>query len=58
MTGDAAAPIGRQARWSLVATGVAVFAVAIDFTAPTVALPSIERDLDSDLSTVQWVLNA
>ncbi len=58
MTAHAAAPIGRQARWALVATGVAVFAVAIDFTAPTVALSRIERDLDSDLSTVQWVLNA
>jgi EmrB/QacA subfamily drug resistance transporter len=52
-----APPIGREAMWSLVATCVAVFAVAIDFTAPTVALSRIERDLDSDLSTVQWVLN-
>ncbi len=57
MTTDAVEPIGPEARWALAATCVAVFAVAVDFTAPTVALTSIERELDSDLSTVQWVLN-
>jgi len=50
--------IGRDAIWALVATCLAVFAVAVDFTAPTVALTRIEADLDSDLSTVQWILNA
>ena len=38
--------------------GVAVLVVANDFTAMTVALPSIESDLHTDLSTVQWVVNA
>ena len=42
---------------ALLAMGVAVIVVANDFTALSVALPSIERDLDSDLTTVQWVIN-
>jgi EmrB/QacA subfamily drug resistance transporter len=36
---------------------LAVVIIANDFTALSVALPAIERDLDSDLSTVQWVIN-
>ena len=59
MTAHEPAPrIGLDAIWALVATCLAVFAVAVDLTAPTVALTSIESDLDSDLSTVQWILNA
>jgi EmrB/QacA subfamily drug resistance transporter len=42
---------------ALVAMGVAVLVVANDFTALSVALPAIEKDLDSDLGTVQWVIN-
>jgi EmrB/QacA subfamily drug resistance transporter len=38
--------------------GVAVFIVANDFTALAVALPAIEKQFDSDVSTVQWVINA
>ncbi len=38
--------------------GVAVLVIANDFTALSVALPAIERDLDAELSTVQWVINA
>ncbi len=34
-----------------------VFLVANDFTALSVALPDIERDFDSDLGAVQWVIN-
>src|SRR4051794_41832525 len=37
--------------------GVAVLVVANDFTALSVALPAIEKDLDSTLGTVQWVIN-
>lgn len=34
-----------------------VFVIANDFTAMAVALPDIESDFDSDVSTVQWVIN-
>jgi EmrB/QacA subfamily drug resistance transporter len=43
---------------ALLAMGLAVLIIANDFTALSVALPAIEKDLDSDLSTVQWVINA
>jgi EmrB/QacA subfamily drug resistance transporter len=42
---------------ALVAMGLAVLIIANDFTALSVALPDIENDLDSDLTTVQWVIN-
>src|SRR5437868_2154952 len=42
---------------ALVAMGVAVLVVANDFTALSVALPSIEKNFHSDLGTVQWVIN-
>lgn len=38
--------------------GVAVLVVANDFTALSVALPAIEKQFDTDVSTVQWVINA
>jgi EmrB/QacA subfamily drug resistance transporter len=37
---------------------MAVFVVANDVTALSVALTDIEQDFDSDVSTVQWVINA
>ena len=37
--------------------GVAVLVVANDFTALSVALPAIERDLHTNVATVQWVIN-
>lgn len=43
---------------ALVAMGLAVFVVANDFTALSVALPEMERDLDASVGTVQWVINA
>jgi EmrB/QacA subfamily drug resistance transporter len=43
---------------ALAAMAVAVVVIANDFTALSVALPSIEADLHTDLSTVQWVINA
>jgi EmrB/QacA subfamily drug resistance transporter len=52
-------PEGNRALWvPLGAMGLAIFVVANDFTALSVALPVIERDLDAELSTVQWVVNA
>jgi EmrB/QacA subfamily drug resistance transporter len=43
---------------ALVAMAAAVFVVCNDFTAPSVALPTIEHDFNADLSSVQWVINA
>jgi len=43
---------------ALAAMVAAVFVIANDFTALSVALPNIEREFDSDVSTVQWVINA
>ena len=42
---------------ALLAMGIAVFVVANDFTALSVALPSIEAAFGADVSTVQWVIN-
>jgi EmrB/QacA subfamily drug resistance transporter len=41
----------------MIAMGVAVLVVANDFTALSVALPAMERDLRTDVTTVQWVIN-
>lgn len=35
-----------------------VFVIANDITAMNVALPAIEKDFDTDITTVQWVVNA
>ncbi|MGI8506716.1 MAG: DHA2 family efflux MFS transporter permease subunit [Solirubrobacteraceae bacterium] len=43
---------------ALLAMGLAVFAIAIDSTALSVALPRIESDFKVDVSVVQWVINA
>lgn len=50
--------IGRGTFMALVAMGLAVFVIANDFTAMTVALTQIEHDFNSDVATVQWVINA
>ena len=51
-------PIDRKTVLALVAMGVAVFIIANDFTALAVALPAIEKQFDTDVGTVQWVINA
>jgi EmrB/QacA subfamily drug resistance transporter len=38
--------------------GMAVVVVANDFTAVNVALPTMESDFDTDINTIQWVINA
>ena len=43
---------------ALGAMAVSVFVIANDVTALSVALPEIEQDFDSDVTTVQWVINA
>ena len=52
------AGLDRRTVFALIAMGLAVLIVANDFTALSVALPAIERDLDTSLTTVQWVINA
>ncbi|MGH3039230.1 MAG: MFS transporter [Gaiellaceae bacterium] len=43
---------------ALAAMAMAVFVVANDVTALSVALPSIESDFDADVGSVQWVISA
>ena len=42
---------------ALVAMAFGVFVIANDFTALSVAIPQIEKDLGTDLTTAQWVIN-
>ena len=51
-------PIDRGTRLALGAMGIAVFVLANDFSAINVAIPQIEQDFDTDVSTAQWVVNA
>jgi EmrB/QacA subfamily drug resistance transporter len=49
----------QRATWlALGAMAISVFVVANDLTALSVALPAIEKDFDSDVGTVQWVVSA
>jgi EmrB/QacA subfamily drug resistance transporter len=43
---------------ALVAMALAVFVIANDVTALSVALPNIEHDFNADVPSVQWVINA
>ena len=43
---------------ALTAMGMSVFILANDFSAMNVAMPDIERAFDSDINSVQWVINA
>jgi EmrB/QacA subfamily drug resistance transporter len=52
------AGLDRGTLLALGAMALAVFVIANDITALSVALPEIEKDFDSDVSTVQWVINA
>lgn len=38
--------------------GMAVVVIANDFTAVNVALPTMEQDFDTNVNTIQWVINA
>lgn len=42
---------------ALVAMAFGVLVIANDFTALSVAIPQIEKDLGTDLTTAQWVIN-
>ena len=38
--------------------GIAVLVIANDFSAINVALPTMEKDFDTNVNTIQWVVNA
>src|ERR1700710_2508900 len=38
--------------------GMGVVVIANDFSAINVALPTMEKDFDTDINTIQWVVNA
>jgi EmrB/QacA subfamily drug resistance transporter len=44
--------------WTLVAVCIATFMLLLDITIVNVALPAIERDLHSNFSDLQWVIDA
>jgi EmrB/QacA subfamily drug resistance transporter len=49
--------LDRSTLLALVAMALGVFVIANDFTALSVAVPQIEHDLSTGLSTAQWVIN-
>src|SRR3954453_2243500 len=49
--------LDRATVMALVAMACAIFVIANDFTALSVALPAMEKDFNADVSTVQWVIN-
>jgi EmrB/QacA subfamily drug resistance transporter len=51
-------PIDRGTWLALTAMGIAVFVIANDFSAINVAIPQIEKDFKTDVTTAQWVVNA
>jgi EmrB/QacA subfamily drug resistance transporter len=44
--------------WTLAAMCFALFMIMLDNTVVNVALPSIQRDLHADLSSLEWTINA
>jgi EmrB/QacA subfamily drug resistance transporter len=52
------AGLDRGTLLALGAMAVAVFVIANDVTALSVALPAIEKQFDTNVSSVQWVINA
>jgi len=51
-------PIDRGTWLALIAMGIAVFVIANDFSAINVAIPQIEHDFHTNVTTAQWVVNA
>ena len=44
--------------WSLLAVCLATFMLLLDITVVNVALPDIQKDLNTDLTGLQWVVDA
>ena len=55
MTGTPAKGINWLA---LFAIGIATVTIANDFSAINVALPTMEKDYETNINTIQWVVNA
>ena len=51
-------PRGGDSAWTLILTSVAAFMVSLDALVVVTALPSMQRDLHADLSTLEWTVNA
>src|SRR5262245_37660581 len=49
---------GRDATWTLLATGLGLFMIYLDATIVNVALPDIQRDFHASESGLQWVVGA
>jgi EmrB/QacA subfamily drug resistance transporter len=49
---------GNRKWWTLAAMCFALFMIMLDNTVVNVALPSIQRDLDASLSSLEWTVNA
>jgi EmrB/QacA subfamily drug resistance transporter len=49
--------LGRGTILALVAMALGILIIANDFTALSVAIPAIEEDLDTTLTSAQWVIN-
>ena len=47
-----------RTRWTFVVTSVAAFMVALDNLVVTMALPSIQEDLNASLASLEWMVNA
>jgi MFS family permease len=58
--GSAVGPAGgeRNRWWLVVAAGLAVFMASVDMTIVNVALPAIERDLETATSMTEWIVLA
>ena len=54
---DQDAPLGKSTILGMIAMAVAVFVVANDFTALSVAIPAIEKTFNTSVNTTQWVIN-
>jgi EmrB/QacA subfamily drug resistance transporter len=54
---SSSSPLDHATRLGLAAMAVAVLVIANDFTALSVAIPSIETTFGADMTTSQWVIN-
>lgn len=50
-------PLTKTQFLGLLALSLAVFLIANDFTAFSVAIPAMEKEFNSDITTAQWVIN-
>jgi EmrB/QacA subfamily drug resistance transporter len=50
--------LGRSTWLALFAMAVSVIVIANDFSAINVAIPTMEKDFDTNINTMQWVVNA